>query len=351
MNIPANSARLVPPTVSVIIPAYNTAEFIMETLDSVFQQTFKNFEVIVVNDGSPDTEKLEYVLAPVRDRITYLKRENRGPAAARNAAIRQARGAYLAFLDSDDAWLPKYLERQIEFLENNTGFAAVYCDSRCFGDLRFSGQTFMQLSPSTGPVTLESLILIRCQVCTSCTVARCEAVIDAGFFDEDQRLRGIEDWDLWVRMLHRGNTIAYHRAVLGRRRLHPGALSAASVSMLAAQVCVLRKIEDTLDVTPSMRPVIRNRLQVVEALFALEQAKLFLAGNRLGEAEESLRKANDFFHRTKFSLILLGLGTVPHMTRLGIQLWNFVLNCFALCRAAALFAQRLVARPADRMFD
>ena len=80
MTIRANSEPLVPPTVSVIIPAYNTAEFIMETLDSVFQQTLKNFEVIVVNDGSPDTEKLESVLAPVRDRIIYLKRENRGPA-------------------------------------------------------------------------------------------------------------------------------------------------------------------------------------------------------------------------------------------------------------------------------
>ena len=347
MTIPANSVPLVPPTVSVIIPAYNTAEFIMETLDSVFQQTFRTFEVIVVNDGSPDTEKLECVLAPVRDRITYLKRENRGPAAARNAAIRQARGTYLAFLDSDDAWLPQYLEKQIEFLEKNTEFAAVYCDSRCFGDLRFSGQTFMQISPSTGPVTLESLILIRCQVCTSCTVARCKAVIDAGFFDEDPRLRGIEDWDLWVRMLHRGNAMAYHRGVLGRRRVRPGALSAASVSMLAAQVHVLRKIDDTLDVSPSMRSVIRNRLQVVEAHFELEQAKLFLAGNRLGEAEESLRKANDFFHRTKLELILLGLRNVPNLTSLGIKFWNFALHCFAFCRAAALFAQRFVVGPRD----
>jgi hypothetical protein len=141
--------------------------------------------------------------------------------------------------------------------------------------------------------------------------------------------------------------MAYHRAVLGRRRLRPGALSAASVSMLAAQVCVLRKIDDTLDVSPSMRPVIRNRLQVVEALFELEQAKLFLAGNRLGEAEKSLRKANDFFHHTKLGLILLGLRTVPNLTRLGITLWNFGLNFVTLCRAAALFAQRLVISPKD----
>jgi glycosyltransferase involved in cell wall biosynthesis len=345
MSNPADSGPIALPVVSVIIPTYNTADFIKETLDSVFQQTFKNVEVIVVNDGSPDTEKLESVLDPVRSQIVYLKRENHGPAAARNVAIRQAQGEYLAFLDSDDTWLPLYLEKQIEFLEKNAGIHAVYCDSRCFGDLRFSGQTFMQLCPSTGPVTLENLILIRCQVCTSCTVARRKAVLDAGLFDEDPLLRGIEDWDLWVRMVHRGSAMVYHRAVLGRRRLRPGALSSASVSMLAAQARVLRKIDSTLDVSPSMRSVIRNRLQVVEAFCELEQAKLFLACNRLGEAEEALQKANSFFRRTRLGVILLGLRTVPNLTRLGMKLWNFGLNCMALCRAAALFAQRLVIGP------
>jgi glycosyltransferase involved in cell wall biosynthesis len=317
----------------------------METLESVFQQTLRNFEIIVVNDGSPDTEKLESVLAPVRDRIVYVKRENRGPAAARNAGIRQARGAYLAFLDSDDAWLPKYLETQIEFLEKNTGVDAVYCDSRCFGDIRFSGQTFMQISPSTGPVTLESVIQSQCQVCTSCTVARRQAVVEAGLFDEDQGLRGTEDWDLWIRMVHRGSAMGYHGAVLGRRRLHAGALTAASLSMLAAQIRVLRKAENTPDISPAMRAVVRNRLELVEATFELEQGKVFLAGNRLGEAEESLRKANDVFHRPKLNLILRGLRTAPTLTRLAIGLWNFWLSCVTLSRAAALYAQRLVTGP------
>src|ERR1035437_5634749 len=70
------------PTVSVIIPAYNTAAYIAETLDSVFSQTFTDFEVIVINDGSPDTDKLEKVIEPYLERIIYLKQENRGPSAA-----------------------------------------------------------------------------------------------------------------------------------------------------------------------------------------------------------------------------------------------------------------------------
>src|ERR1700756_1773689 len=100
------------PSVSVVIPAYNSARYIGETLDSVFRQTYRDFEVLVINDGSPDTEALEAVLRPYFERIVYLKQENRGPAAARNLGIRQARGEYIAFLDSDDCWLPEDLASQ-----------------------------------------------------------------------------------------------------------------------------------------------------------------------------------------------------------------------------------------------
>src|SRR5262252_9042330 len=86
------------PTVSIIVPAYNVAPFISETLDSVFSQTFKDFEVIVINDGSPDTRELESTLERYLDRITYLKQANRGAAAARNAGLAVARGEFVAFL-------------------------------------------------------------------------------------------------------------------------------------------------------------------------------------------------------------------------------------------------------------
>jgi glycosyltransferase involved in cell wall biosynthesis len=101
------------PLVSVIIPAYDVAEFIGEALDSVFAQTFTDYEVIVINDGSPDTAKLERALAPYLSRIVYLKQENRGVSAARNTGINAARGSLIAFLDGDDVWLPNYLEVQV----------------------------------------------------------------------------------------------------------------------------------------------------------------------------------------------------------------------------------------------
>src|SRR3979490_2432529 len=90
------------PTVSVIIPTYKTANLIAACLDSVFAQTYKDFEAVVVNDGSPDTPELEKVLAPYMDRIVYIKQENKRTAGARNNAIRQARGGVPAVLDMGD---------------------------------------------------------------------------------------------------------------------------------------------------------------------------------------------------------------------------------------------------------
>jgi glycosyltransferase involved in cell wall biosynthesis len=91
--VPTSSTR---PFVSVVIPAYNVASFVTEALESVFAQSFTDYEVILVNDGSPDTIDLERAIAPYRDRIEYVTQENRGPSAARNAGVRRARGEFVA---------------------------------------------------------------------------------------------------------------------------------------------------------------------------------------------------------------------------------------------------------------
>src|SRR5438552_9364698 len=122
------------PTVSVIIPVYNTALYVKETLESVFGQTYTDYEVIVVNDGSPDTAELEKVLAPYRDRIVYLEQDNEGVASARNTAILAAQGRYVALLDSDDLWLPDYLRVQIGILERDPTIDALYPNAMIYGD-------------------------------------------------------------------------------------------------------------------------------------------------------------------------------------------------------------------------
>jgi len=148
------------PTVSVIIPAYKVAPFIKETLDSVFAQTFTDHEVIVINDGSPDTLELERALEPYRNRIRYLKQDNQGAGAARNAGLRAGRGRFVAFLDGDDAYLPTFLSEQMQLLQGGGEYDLVYADATNFGDPGSAGSN-MDFNPSTGEVTAESLICGR----------------------------------------------------------------------------------------------------------------------------------------------------------------------------------------------
>ena len=177
------------PAVSVIVPAYNTAGYIAECLESVFAQTYRDFEVIVVNDESPDTPALERALEPFRSRIVYLTQKSVG-FRARNTAIRASRGRYIALLDSDDAWNPDFLEVQVAALERDPTLDAIYPDAMLFGDHPHAGRTFMEICPSNGPVTFASLVTQRCNVLVSLLMRR-EAMFRVGLFDES--LRSVED--------------------------------------------------------------------------------------------------------------------------------------------------------------
>ena len=159
------------PLVSVIIPAYDVAEFIGDALNSVFAQTFTDCEVIVINDGSPDTAKLEQVLAPYMSRIVYLKQENRGVSAARNTGIAAARGSLIAFLDGDDIWLANYLEVQVKRIQADPSIDVLYPNVLMFGGSSEDGEEFMTICPSNGEVTFERLLLQECNV-SNCSIAR-----------------------------------------------------------------------------------------------------------------------------------------------------------------------------------
>jgi glycosyltransferase involved in cell wall biosynthesis len=180
------------PKVSVIIPAYNIAPYIGETLDSILAQSYKNYEIILVNDGSLDTPELETALAPYFDDIIYAVQENSGAAQARNTAIELARGELLAFLDGDDVWLPDFLASQTHFLEAND-YEMVYCDALIFGDAPYENQTFMDGSPSNGEVTTISLLTTECNVITSGTVLKKSLLETSGLFDVE--LQRAQDFD------------------------------------------------------------------------------------------------------------------------------------------------------------
>jgi glycosyltransferase involved in cell wall biosynthesis len=281
------------PKVSVIIPAYNVAPYIGETLDSVFAQTFADYEAIVINDGSPDTEDLERALARFIDRINYLKQENRGASAARNTGVRAARGELIAFLDADDLWLPNYLNEQITFIQERD-CDLVCADAEVFGDISHEEQSYMESlmpgSPSTGDVTFLGLLSAEQSLITSGVVVRRELVIQAGLFDE--ALRNSQDFDLWLRLARHGTRMAYQRQNLLRYRSRDHSLSGDEVNVHRRELRVLDKVEREYDLSPAERPEVVSVIERRRAILEFELGKLYLARGEFACARESFGKAN-----------------------------------------------------------
>jgi glycosyltransferase involved in cell wall biosynthesis len=300
------------PVVSVVIPAYNVAPYISETLDSVFAQTFAGYEVIIVNDGSPDTKELERALEPYLNRIVYLTQENRGAGAARNAGLRRARGEYVAFLDADDLWLPDYLSEQIKFIREGD-YDFVYADALLFGESPLAGRTFMQIAPSDGEVTFQSLINGRCNVITSGVVVRTRLTLEVGLFDE--QLRNSQDFELWVRLVRNGVRAAYQRKVLLRYRYHENSLSGDALNQIKRELRVLGKIESSYDLTPLEREEVSKAMAATEANLELETGKLHLAKGEFREARAAFSKANAAERSLKLSAALLLLRISPRLLR------------------------------------
>lgn len=300
------------PKVSVIIPAYNVAPYISETLASVFSQTFQDYEVVLVNDGSTDTDELERLLQPHLNRIHYIKQDNQGAGAARNRAVRAARGEFLAFLDADDFWLPEHLDEQVRFITSGD-YDLVYADALMFGDSPLAGRTFMDVTPSIGDVTFLSLITHRSCIVTSGVLARREKVLEVGLFDES--LRNSQDFDLWVRLVRRGARANYQRKVLLRYRCRTDSLSGDEVNRLARQIRVYEKIDKCYDLTPEEHEALNEVLNKVKALHQLEIGKMELLKGKYSEAREALKKSDSYTRNWKLKGILLLLRVAPQLLR------------------------------------
>jgi glycosyltransferase involved in cell wall biosynthesis len=293
--------------VSVVIPAYNAAAFINETLDSVFAQAYPHYQVIVVNDGSPDTPELERVLAPYMHRVTYIKQENRGPAGARNTGIRVATGGLIALLDADDLWTPDYLDEQTRFLCEHPEYDLVYSNARFFGDTIYDGREYMSVWSSEGEATFTAIVSGRCQVFCSVT-ARTPALRAVAF---DESLRRSEDFDCWLRITAAGYRIGYHRKVLALHREHKESVTTNWTLMVEAHIQVLTK---ALALWPEnseeARVTLRAREKSAAGLETL-RGKMALLNQDFPAAIGHFEAANTYEKSAKKSAVILLLKLAP----------------------------------------
>jgi len=301
------------PLVSIVIPAYNASPYIRQTIDAIRVQTCSDYELIVVNDGSPDTVEFERAIFPYRQFLNYFFQANRGAAAARNAALRIARGRYVAFLDADDFWLPTYLEQQLAFLAARPDVDLVYADARLVGDSPLAGCTFMQAAPSRGAVSVKSLLSLTCHVIASGVVARRSVILDAGMFDETIR-RG-HDFDLWVRLAHRGARLAYQRKVLLTRQIHLDSLSGDAISESERALAGLRRIQRSLTLTADEHEALEKSVAWLTARIDIERGKLCFAAGDVAGTIEAVARAHHLAPRLKLGSILFALRIAPRWLR------------------------------------
>jgi glycosyltransferase involved in cell wall biosynthesis len=304
------------PAVSVVIPAFRVAAYIAETLDSVLAQTCQDFEILVVNDGSPDTEALRAAVAPYRDRIRYIEQPQGGPSKARNTAIAEARGDLLAFLDGDDLWEPTFLAVQLAILAREPDAVLVWADSQPFGT-GADAATLMSGAPPSGDCDVAALLTARCVVITSTVVARRRAVVDAGGFDD--ALHRCEDFDLWLRLAMRGRLL-YTREVLGRRRLHATSQSASAAAMLRAQIGVRQRFVQGVPLSEEVRRLAADADARCEAEIALAEGHRLLAAGDAAGARQELARAARARPSFKLSAMLRLLALAPSVA-VALQRW------------------------------
>jgi glycosyltransferase involved in cell wall biosynthesis len=251
-------------SVSVVIPLFNGERYIHETIESVLAQTFQDFEIVVVDDGSTDRGK--NIVLSIKGPIKYLYQQNGGVCAARNQGVIHSQGRYLAFLDQDDLWYPQYLEIQVKLLEGNSNRGMVYADMDLIDDGgRVTTRNYLRVA--TDPSNRLARFLKRFPEFPdpvpfpSASVIRRDVFLQAGMFDESFKRNCHEDTELWFRIGKKKlGGFFFHPESLAQRRIHAlqGGLDVESFE--ENWVACLRKLVQLYKDEPRKKFYLQRRL-------------------------------------------------------------------------------------------
>lgn len=234
------------PFVSVVIPVYNGSNYMADAIDSALGQTYRNMEILVVNDGSKDDGKSEAVALSYGDKIRYFAKENGGVSSALNVAIANAKGEWISWLSHDDMYKPDKLEKQVCFLneliekktakniENVCVYAAL---ERVNAEGKFISKKQNYVPDNLSPI--DSLIFnIRSYSIGGCTVLMSKKILnDVGGFDES--IRTVSDADLWYRMMLAGYPFFYKDEVIVMSRQHKQQVGNRSMALFEKEHAAL----------------------------------------------------------------------------------------------------------------
>jgi glycosyltransferase involved in cell wall biosynthesis len=284
------------PKVSVIIPTYNRADLLPRTIKSSLNQTFKDFELIIVDDGSTDNTKEVVEKFKKKDnRVKYIWQENSGgPASPKNKGIKASKGEYIAFLDDDDEWFPEKIEKQLEIFENSKvkNIGIVACNAL---DLFEDSKTTKEYKiKETKEEKYLPMILNGCFIhSSSSVVVKKNTFKKVGYFDK--RLKTADDWDMWIRIISKYNFDFYPHPLF-KYCIHGENISWNKSTFL--------KVEELSFIFKKNKKVYRKYPNIYCKKLK-EITKLFLLNRNLKEARECTMRAikiNPFILKNYFHL-------------------------------------------------
>jgi len=241
--------------VSVVIPTYNSSGRLGEAIESVLAQTYKDLEIVVIDDGS--TDDTESVARSFGNRVWYFKQANQGAGAARNAGIKSSRGEYIAFLDADDLWCAEKLDQQIPLLEQDPQLGLVYSDWSVVSDDGVIEDSYLQKVPSASGYVFDELVQ-RGFILTSGVVVRRACLDDVGDFDNSLSIA--QDYDLWLRICYRWKVAVVEKPLVTKRSWH-GSLSSNLEKTAIERITLFEKALDNFKNMPyRSRRIVRRQL-------------------------------------------------------------------------------------------
>lgn len=265
------------PIVSVITATFNFAKYLPETIESVLQQTFQDWELIIVDDGSTDRTS-EVVKTYLSDkRIRYIFQSNRGLSAARNVGLSISSGRYIQFLDADDLIHSKKLEMQSNYLESNIYVDVVFSDYYLFKDE--TKETLINPPIQKRNEDIKMKMLRGNFIVVNSPLSRKKSIDKVGGFDEN--LTSTEDWDLWLRMLLSGMVFEKIDEKLAFVRLHPRRMTQNKFNMYLGRYLVIKKnlknvCKESMHWNAAKRCFVRSKFALMrEYLFKRELYKIY----------------------------------------------------------------------------
>ena len=273
------------PAVSIVMPAYNVEPYVGEAIRSALAQTYSDFELIVVDDGSKDgTADVVRRRAREDPRIHLVQHANRGLAGARNSALRAARGAFIALLDSDDLWEPDFLAEQMAILEARPDVDIVTGNGWMLGGPRH-GELARPCPDMRAQPDLAAILGDERAVFVM-SVFRRRVYEGVGEFDETMRTN--EDYDFWLRAAIAGFRFARNDRPRGHYRIRTDSLSASEMRMLSGILRVYEKLRPELDTRPRERAILDAQIDRFQTEWLAAEARVALESADFPTAREHL---------------------------------------------------------------